>query len=473
MLDELVPITCESSGASGLQALNPHGYHFLEMASCAEHRAKIARLRPCPCCGRPAAPFLANILFGDGYLLLDVPAQWCFETSRIVVDGAARGSCTERIKRALTDTPVPLAPTPAGIGGAVTLPTASSRFVRALDATGEVAYAPHAHALVAPAVNARPADVSAVAFHGVARPDRMTLKIEPTTRCNFRCGFCYGRHLVQGSITADQFRRIIDDFDGLSAVEITGEGEPLVNPAIYTLIAHCATRGLWTHVTTNGSMLTPRNCERLIASGVSSIAVSLESLDPLRFAELRPGGRIEDVRRGLDELIAARARAGAPATIRLWITLLRSTLHEIEQITQYAVACGVDLLEFQTLNPLPSYRRLYGPALIAELLCPRELSAVLDDPESPPALRAAVSAALGPYAGVRCDIFQHTATVNWEGKVTPCCLLKAPDFPDFGSLLETSLSEVWAREDFAFFRFALQHGMVLQSCDGCPDVHGA
>jgi hypothetical protein len=64
-------------------------------------------------------------------------------------------------------------------------------------------------------------------------------------------------------------------------------------------------------------------------------------------------------------------------------------------------------------------------------------------------------------------------TIYWQGRVTPCRLLKLPDVPPMGSIVETPFAELWARPEFTRFRFALRHGVVLQCCHGCPHVHAA
>src|SRR5258706_6000447 len=95
----------------------------------------------------------------------------------------------------------------------------------------------------------------ALVFHDDSVPESLTLTLEAATACNFRCGFCYGRHIEQGVLKWDHFSAILDGLPGLRAVEFTGEGEPLVNNRIVDMLRECKKRGLWVHLTTNGSLL--------------------------------------------------------------------------------------------------------------------------------------------------------------------------------------------------------------------------
>ncbi len=199
----------------------------------------------------------------------------------------------------------------------------------------------------------------------------------------------------------------------------------------------------------------------------------MESLDPDRFTRFRPGGNLARVLEGLRRAVAARDERGAPLIISIWTTVLRETLGEVERFHALAAELGVDLQFFQVLNPMPSYTRFYDESLRANMLGVDEIRALIADPATPERTRAALADALWPYRQTSCSIFMHTLMINWRGELTPCCLLKAPDFLPFGDIVTEGLAQVWAEPRFARFRFALAHGIVPASCEGCPDVAAA
>jgi MoaA/NifB/PqqE/SkfB family radical SAM enzyme len=311
----------------------------------------------------------------------------------------------------------------------------------------------------------------AIVFHSMEPPGEITLKIEPTTLCNFSCSFCYGRHLDQSSLASEAFYSIVDAMPGLKAVEITGEGEPLLHKDIYNFIAFCRNRGLATHVITNGSALTPRNVAKLIDAGLDALSVSFESLVPERFAHYRPGGDLASVRAGVETLVAAKRHHRKGPRLSMWVTLMRDCLEEVDAFYEFRAEVGFDDGPFfQALNPMDAYARFYPPELRANGIRIDEVRARLRDPATPAGLREALSQIEGTYGGTSCRIFANTVFVDRAARVTPCCLLKAPDFPDFGALTKESFANIWNKPEFRHFRFCLSHGVVLDSCRGCPSM---
>ena len=51
------------------------------------------------------------------------------------------------------------------------------------------------------------------------------LNIEPTTRCNFSCWYCIGRHMVQADIEVDNFARMLDNYPSVKAIALVGDGQ--------------------------------------------------------------------------------------------------------------------------------------------------------------------------------------------------------------------------------------------------------
>ncbi|MGB8769958.1 MAG: radical SAM protein [Candidatus Korobacteraceae bacterium] len=313
----------------------------------------------------------------------------------------------------------------------------------------------------------------AILFHSTDLPGQITMKLEPTTRCNFQCEFCYGRYLKQTNLSQDGLIEVLDHVPGLRSVELTGEGEPLMVREIFEFLHECRKRSLWTHITCNGSMLTEKNVRRLLATGLNSLAVSLESLNPERFARIRPGGRLEQVLKGIGLVESVRHAERIPLATQLWVTILRDTVAEIPNIVRFGAEAGIDTVGFQFLNPMASYRRFYPPALMANLLSAEEAGAIISDPGTPAETAAALAGALRIYWGKTCGIFMSTVMADAEGRVSPCCLLKPPDYAEFGNLKSQSLEDIWRNPRFERFRFALQHGIVLRSCTDCPYVASA
>jgi len=138
------------------------------------------------------------------------------------------------------------------------------------------------------------------------------LRLSITDRCNLRCTYC----MPPGGVPARAHDEILRYEEiaafarvavtcGISKVRITG-GEPLVRagaPGLVRMLARLpGVRDL--ALTTNGVLL-PRFAAELRDAGLRRVNVSLDSLDPVRFARLTRGGRLGDVLAGLDAAFAA------------------------------------------------------------------------------------------------------------------------------------------------------------------------
>lgn len=86
---------------------------------------------------------------------------------------------------------------------------------------------------------------------------------------------------------------------GVRRVRLTG-GEPLLHPHVVPITAHLASVGLDDlALTTNGTRLA-RLAQPLRRAGLHRVNVSLDTLDPARFARITRGGRLATVLDGID-----------------------------------------------------------------------------------------------------------------------------------------------------------------------------
>ena len=148
------------------------------------------------------------------------------------------------------------------------------------------------------------------------RPIRY-LRVSVTDRCDFRCVYCMAEHMSflpkRELLTLEELDRLCSAFIGLGVrkLRVTG-GEPLVRRDILTFF-----RAMGRHLdsgaldeltlTTNGSQL-DRYAGDLAAAGVRRVNVSLDTLDPEKFAAITRWGRLDQVMRGIDAAQAAGLR---------------------------------------------------------------------------------------------------------------------------------------------------------------------
>jgi len=132
------------------------------------------------------------------------------------------------------------------------------------------------------------------------------LRVSITDRCNLRCVYCMPEEGIsplprQAILRYEEILRVVKAAigEGISRVRLTG-GEPLIRRDVEDLLRSIsALEGLRDlSLTTNGLALEAM-AERLKTAGLGRINVSLDSLEPKRFARITRGGRVGRVLRGL------------------------------------------------------------------------------------------------------------------------------------------------------------------------------
>ncbi len=140
------------------------------------------------------------------------------------------------------------------------------------------------------------------------------LRVSVTDRCDFRCVYCMSENMTflpkAEILSLEELDRVCSAFVGLGVkkLRLTG-GEPLVRRNIMSLF-----RNLSRHlesgalseltVTTNGSQLS-KYAHELADLGVKRVNVSLDTLDPHKFAAITRWGKLERVMAGLAAAKAA------------------------------------------------------------------------------------------------------------------------------------------------------------------------
>lgn len=201
------------------------------------------------------------------------------------------------------------------------------------------------------------------------------LRLSLTDVCNFRCTYC----LPQGyrkradkapDLSADEIVRAVTAFArlGLWKVRLTG-GEPTVR-ADFAEIARrvAAVPGIRRlAMTTNGYRLAEHAAEWR-AAGISAINVSIDSLDPARFAAITGHDRLPEVLRGVE---AAREAGFDP--IKLNAVLMRGINDdELDAIVAFVRANDLSLrfIEVMRTNdnaPFFEQRHVPGQTVIDAL----------------------------------------------------------------------------------------------------------
>ena len=179
------------------------------------------------------------------------------------------------------------------------------------------------------------------------------LRISVTDRCNLRCRYCMPSDGVPLLPPEDILRfeeivevaRVAADL-GVSKVRLTG-GEPLVRRGIETLVGMLAAiEGLTDLAMTTNAQLLSQHAAAMAAAGLRRVNVSLDAIDPLRYAAITRGG---DVRQALAGIDAARQAGLNPVKLNC-VVEPEGQGRDARDVAAYARSEGMEVRFIQQMN---------------------------------------------------------------------------------------------------------------------------
>ena len=209
------------------------------------------------------------------------------------------------------------------------------------------------------------------------------LRVSVTDRCNYRCSYCMPDELGDqltfeprsAVLSFEELERLIGVFArlGVRKIRLTG-GEPTVRKGIVELAGRIsALPGIEQVVMTSNGHLLGELAAPLAAAGVSTINISLDTLDAAKFRQLTGRGDLARVLSGVDAAVAAGMRVKTNA-----VALRGGNDDELVALCEYAWARGA-------VPRFIEHMPMSGGALYA---ADAELSSA--------AIRKTLEAALGP-----------------------------------------------------------------------------
>ena len=282
----------------------------------------------------------------------------------------------------------------------------------------------------------------------------LSFDLEITARCNNDCRHCYinlpagDRAAREAELTTDGILSIAGEAVDMGVLWclLTG-GEPLLRDDFDDIYLGLKRLGLLVSVFTNACLITPSHIELFAKYPPRDIEVSVYGATRETYeAVTRRPGSYDAFVRGLDLLLEAGIK------VRLKAMALRSTIHELDEISRF---CRERTKDFYRFDPL-LHLRFDGDAarneeIRAERLSPAEVVAVeRADEERFGALQksCADGELINPeYEHYGCDHLFHCGagngsfTVGYDGTFRLCSSLWHPD--TVYDLRTGSLREAW------------------------------
>lgn len=180
--------------------------------------------------------------------------------------------------------------------------------------------------------------------------------------CIQNCRYCeYVQENKGGFLPTKHIFKIIDQFKdlGVSAIELSGGGEPLIHPEIVKILRYCQKKNIVVGVISNFAV---RNDELLktIVDTCSYIRITIDSFDPDKYNEIRrpktKDSSLPRVKSNLKRLVELKKKNNSSISIGIKMVINRLNYKEIEKFVKEAANLKVDNVQFKKVYLRPEFK---------------------------------------------------------------------------------------------------------------------
>jgi MoaA/NifB/PqqE/SkfB family radical SAM enzyme/glycosyltransferase involved in cell wall biosynthesis len=321
-------------------------------------------------------------------------------------------------------------------------------------------------------------------------PDLKDLYVESTSYCNLSCDMCLitapepsiPMRKRFGKMTFDTFRKLDDVLPFIDFLSLNGTGEALLHPELFDMIDHAKKilkSSTKVSFNTNGMLLSSENIERIFASEVDIIIVSLDAPEKDLYDKIRIRGDFNQVMTNLKNLASEKKRRKLDKPeIGIETVAMKRNFRTLPDIVK--IAAEVDASIFAVTNMI-AYKHETADEVLYDGKIQDEITQVLEKTKDL-ALKSGIMSVRIP--NISLDVkrkcwFYDKSIIKWDGSVMPCCQLvdsyrfyigeRAFDEKElsFGNINESNMIDIWNSKEYAEFRFQVRSSKFPPACQAC------
>jgi len=170
--------------------------------------------------------------------------------------------------------------------------------------------------------------------------------VETTAKCNLYCPMCPRETHKQPKedMIEDVFDRLVRE-SGSSAehMMLIGLGEPFMDRKIFERIEYCEQHNISTLLSTNGTFLDEKTCEKILSSSLEHITLSFDGSTKESFEYYRKGAKFEKVRDNFVRFVQMKHERKSKILVVVQMVRMERNWDEVEEFTKFWTALpGVD-----------------------------------------------------------------------------------------------------------------------------------
>jgi len=296
----------------------------------------------------------------------------------------------------------------------------------------------------------------------------ISLQFELTYICNNYCIFCYNDSFDINQVTMDTttVKKVIDDAHqaGVMSLNFNG-GEPLMRRDFFEIAKYAKNKGFDIHLNTNANLIDEKRAKE-IAKLFPSICTTILSHDQNVHDYLSGrNGAFSDALKGIHNLQQENVYVAVNVVVNkvniddIYNTFIFLQEHSIKTLllTRY-IPCGelcdsLNISDSQFIGVLRVLNKFQEKNVYFDRIA-------LPQPFKLCKLESDLKEIVMQW-NIPCNIGICVATINPDGKLTPCNLVKEPVL---GDLKEKTLKEIWASFDL---NNMCENYHLNEQCLGC------
>ncbi len=284
------------------------------------------------------------------------------------------------------------------------------------------------------------------------------IKIETSAVCNLRCIMCplsKGLKRKQGILKFNNFKKVYDEIKPYY-INLTGIGEPLLNPDLFKIIKYAKSNKSIVKLDTNATLLDKEKINKILNVGTNIVSVSIDEIDKLNYEKIRRGAKFEEVINNLKNLIKERNKRKSKTKIHINFVLQKNNIERIIKFVLYMDSLGVNSINGDIALPLGANKNKENRKI--------DLKSIKNLKEQLKKLKTKASLNIEhiyEFLNNEGNIYKKTKkncfypwyypSITWDGNLVPCCYVCDNEVV-FGNVFNEPFMEVWNNKRIGNFR---------------------
>ena len=186
--------------------------------------------------------------------------------------------------------------------------------------------------------------------------------VDATEVCNLACIHCphpefrrspeYDARYLDPALHDKMVDEVRDHGQGCTQyIRYTSNGEPLVHPKIYDMLDYAVARsGVFVTLTSNGTIMNRKRTEKLLASGLHMVDISIDAHSEEAYAAVRVNGDLRVTRDNVLQLLEMKRELKASTRVVVSFVEQPQNTHEVHAFEAFWRGKGVDQVVIRRLH---------------------------------------------------------------------------------------------------------------------------